>query len=217
MKAVPGHRYLYRRGDRLIFRRGIPKFAASAFNGRSEVQVSLRTSNLAEARHLLPRENARFEKIIADFSGKSAPAEIAARRSSVGQEAMEAAVRQIFKERLELVVEFDPMDAGSVARVLDLRRSVEGLRENVKMSRKLGSSGWSQTTIWAADAVQDRFGWHLEGPQRSSLLRLIAQGQIEAAEQQLQIMDGEPRKVIDDTFAAERFRLDEQRQTLRRA
>ena len=67
MKAVKGHRYLYRRGDKLIYRRSVPMFAQAAFDNRAEVQVSLRTSEVAEARHLLPRENAKFEKTIADL------------------------------------------------------------------------------------------------------------------------------------------------------
>lgn len=53
MKAVKGYRYLYRRGDQLYFRRRVPLNARAAFAGREEVQKSLGTSNISEARHLL--------------------------------------------------------------------------------------------------------------------------------------------------------------------
>ena len=77
MKAVNGHRYLYRRGNQLVFRRGVPIAAREAFGGRAEVHVSLRTSNVAEARYAVAREMARFDKTLATSLGKVSPEDIA--------------------------------------------------------------------------------------------------------------------------------------------
>ena len=64
LKAVRGQRYLYRWDNRLYFRRGVPEDVRSAFGGKAEILVSLRTSSIAEARHKLQSELDRFEKAV---------------------------------------------------------------------------------------------------------------------------------------------------------
>ena len=76
MKAVKGYRYLCWRGDQLYFRRTVPKNARVAFGGRHEVQKSLRTGSLTEARHLLAIEVAIFEKKVAEAAGKPVSAAV---------------------------------------------------------------------------------------------------------------------------------------------
>jgi integrase len=212
VKAVKGHRYLYRRGDKLIFRRSVPAFAQAAFDNRAEVQVSLRTSDVAEARHLLPRENAKFEKAIADFQGHVSPATSAARRTgTVGTPKIEKVIRAYFADRMERVQEIDPSDAAAASDLIVLKADIERFRDDVTESRKPASGGWNQITLWTAEAIQDREGWALEGNDKRALMRLVAQAQVEAAERQLQMLNGEPSRVLDDTFGADRFRLDEAR------
>ena len=93
MKAVRGQRYLYRRGDRLYFRRGIPLDAKPSFGGRDEVLVSLKTSNLAEARHKLQRELDKFETALADCRRQIAPVQIATAPCQPTRREVDAAVR----------------------------------------------------------------------------------------------------------------------------
>ncbi len=210
MKAVKGHRYLYRRGDMLIYRRSVPVFAQAAFDNRAEVQVSLRTSDLAEARHLLPRENAKFEKTIADLKGHVSPAASAARRNgTVGTQKIEKVIRAYFADRMERVQEIDPSDATAASDLITAKAAIERFRDDVVESRKPGLGGWNQITLWTAEAIQDREGWALEGNDQRALMRLVAQAQVEAAERQLQMLNGEPSRVLDETFGADRFRLDD--------
>ncbi|OYX66146.1 MAG: hypothetical protein B7Y88_04390 [Sphingomonadales bacterium 32-64-17] len=103
MKAVKGYRYLYRRGDQLCFRRRVPLNARSAFDGKEEVQKSLGTSTIAEARHLLAIEVATFDKMIADAAGKpvaDAVRQIVPSKKPSAIE-MEEAVRKWLSERVE--------------------------------------------------------------------------------------------------------------------
>ena len=175
MKAVKGHRYLYRRGDKLIYRRSVPMFAQAAFDNRAEVQVSLRTSDVAEARHLLPRENAKFEKTIADLKGHVSPAASAARRTgTVGTQKIEKVIRAYFADRIERVQEIDPSDAAAASDLIVLKADIERFREDVTESRKPGFGGWNQITLWTAEAIQDREGWALEGNDQKALMRLVA-------------------------------------------
>jgi hypothetical protein len=98
VKAVKGYRYLCRRGDQLYFRRRVPLSALGAFGGREEVQKSLGTGNIAEARHLLAIEVAIFDKITADAAGS--PVADAVRQivpcNSPNSTEMEEAVRRWF-------------------------------------------------------------------------------------------------------------------------
>lgn len=208
MKAVKGHRYLYRRGDTLVFRRGVPAHAVEAFGGRKEVQVSLGTRDVAKARHLLPRENAKFEKVISNFTGARAPAEVALARRPSGRGELAVGVRQFFAERMERVHETDPTDPQSILRAKRLRLDIQRFRSNLRSSLGLDSDGWAQDAIWMAEAVRERFSWELTETLQTSLRRLVTEAQIEACERQLQMIEGEPLRVANDTFGPEQFRLD---------
>ena len=103
MKAVRGGRYIYRRGDQLYFRRGVPDDVRGLFGGRAEVQVSLRTFSIAEARHRRQRELDKFEQAIAAYRGELAPSEIAQAPLRPSVRILEAGVREAFAERMERV------------------------------------------------------------------------------------------------------------------
>lgn len=94
LKAVRGERYIYRRGDQLYFRRGVPDDVRGLFGGRAEVQVSLRTSSIAEARHRRQRELDKFEQAIAAYRGELAPSEIAQAPLRPSVRILEAGVRK---------------------------------------------------------------------------------------------------------------------------
>lgn len=211
MKAVRAQRYLYRRGDHLYFRRGVPGDVRS-FNGRSEVLVSLRTSSIAEARHKLQREIDKFEKVIAACRDEIAPVHVAAARFRPTRRELEAAVRTAFAERLERIstvnrASRDDVDA-ALQRVEDLKR----FRANTVSSRRLGSDGPTLDNIWMAETLCERNGWAVEEETDLwwSLVELIARSQIEAAERQLQALQGMPEQAVDLGFAPEQFLRDHQ-------
>lgn len=57
---VRGSQYLYRRGNSLYFRRGVPDYAREQFGGGREVQVSFGSYAIADARYRLARKIAAF-------------------------------------------------------------------------------------------------------------------------------------------------------------
>lgn len=76
MERVKHHKYLYRRGDTLLFRRSVPPRARAAFGGKTEVWVSLGTASVAEAHHLLLPKIAEFERTLSQVTGRVAPVDV---------------------------------------------------------------------------------------------------------------------------------------------
>jgi len=209
---VKGHRYLYRRGDQLLFRRGVPLRARFAFDGRCEVQASLGTSNVAEARHLLARELAKFEIALSAAFGVRSPTdvlELSVRQPSAHE--IEQGVREWFAER----VERGAQEADRVAdegRAAASMRSYDTLSQNAAAGARIGGEH-SLMTEWIVEALTERFGWQIEAgnPLHRRLTKLVIRGQIEAAGRFQQEINGEPVRVLDDTFAPEQYRLDVER------
>lgn len=114
MKRVKGHRYLYRRGEHLVFRRGVPRRARAAF-GKTEVLVSLGAGSISEARHILARELEKFDRLLADAMGTRSPAAVLdpVKRESTAEEAKEV-VRLV-----TLVIQYLPHRS-----LMDLRRKI---------------------------------------------------------------------------------------------
>ena len=220
MKAVKGYRYLYRRGDQLYFRRRVPLNANAAFDGREEVQRSLGTGNIAEARHLLAIEVAAFDKNVADAAGlpiTEALRQIVPRGQPTAIE-LEEIVRRWLARRLERAAESElaPTDSGAAKR---LRDGLVGHSENVQRGISLGADQPAITTIWLAESVCEAEGWKIE---RGSslwlqLVRLLGRGQIEANSWLAADLNGEGRVVRDARFAPEQYGLDKQRQVERAA
>lgn len=220
MKAVKGYRYLYRRGDQLYFRRRVPLNARAAFDGREEVQKSLGTGNIAEARHLLAIEVATFDKMIADASGMpvtDAVRQIVPSRQPRPVE-MEEAVRRWLSDRVERAVnsELVSTDHDGVQHLCD---GFQAQVEDVKRGIGQGAREPAITTTWLAEDICEAEGWEIE--QGSSLwlqlLRLLGRGQIEANGWLAADLNGEARTVQDTRFAPEHYRLDQQRQVERSA
>jgi len=215
VKAVSGHRYLYRRGNQLVFRRGVPLSARDAFGGRAEVHVSLRTSNVAEARYAVAREMARFEKTLATLLGKPSPEEVAVAKFRPSGEVIDEVVRAEFRERIARVVDFDRSDPAqreaAIQRLNDLKR----LQDDAKTSRSVRSDGPTLMVRWMAEALCEKHKWNIvEGTELwLFLLRVVTALQVEAAERQIQDLEGQPSRAVDETFPLERFAQDEQRRT----
>lgn len=213
MKRVKGHRYLFRRGDQLYFRRAVPAHARAAFGGKAEVLASLATTHLSEARHLMQPKLAAFESRLAEASTRPPPENATAlilREPS--QAALEEGVRVWFAERMNREqVDYSAPEAieAGLAQLASLDRQ----EADVRATLKLGGGDAGLTTQWIADALAERFGWQAPAgsPTRRRLLRLIAHGQVEANRRLKQDLEGEPRSVGDETFGAERYKLDEER------
>lgn len=152
MLRVKGHRYLYRRGEQLVFRRGVPERARSAFDGRREVQTSLGTGSIAEARHLLSRELAKFDKALSSALGGRSPTDVLDRpvHEPTVQE-LEEGVRQWFAERISrLADETDAIsDEGSA---VTLTRDYDALSQDAAAGVRVGGEA-TMMTDWIVEAL----------------------------------------------------------------
>lgn len=148
MKAVRGERYIYRRGDQLYFRRGVPDDVRGLFGGRAEVQVSLRSSSIAEARHRRQRELDKFEQAIAAYRGELAPSEIAQAPLRPSVRILEAGVREAFAERMERVQGVNRADPDAVYAVL---RRLEDLKCFLRQ--------WPLAALAPMDRRSTSYGW----------------------------------------------------------
>ncbi|MFN3675618.1 MAG: DUF6538 domain-containing protein [Sphingomonas pseudosanguinis] len=214
---MKGHRYLYRRGEYLVFRRGVPKRARAAF-GKTEVLVSLGTGSISEARHLLARELEKFDRLLADATGTRSPAAILdpIKRKPTAEEAEEG-VRMWFAERVgRLVDEVNTItDEG---RAVDLMRDYDALSGDAAAGMRIGSES-AMMTDWIVEALIERFCWQIapSTPLHRRLTKLVGRGQMEAARRFAQEANGDPVRVLDDTFSPEQYRLDAERQRERMA
>lgn len=184
----------------------------SAFGGKAEVLVSLRTASIAEARHKLQRELDRFEKAVADRRGEVAPAKIAAAHYQPAVREIEAAVRTSFAERLERIAPVNRANREAVLAAMHRLEDLKAYRAGTIATRQIGSDGPTQDTIWMAEALCERHGWLLDENSDLwwSLIDLVARAQIEAAEKQLQMLRGDPQQTIDAGFSPEQFLRDAQ-------
>jgi hypothetical protein len=214
MKRVKDHKYLYRRGDVLHFRRSIPPYARQFFDGQTEMWVSLGTVSIAEARHLLGKHLAVFERKIAQATKRVAPVDVAVPverrpdRNELGE-----AVREWFASRIDrLHVDFQ--QSGS-----DIKRQAQELEFLISTVRSaiIGEDELPLATQWIVEEIITQQGWHLdtETYEYAFLARLVGRGQIEAAERQLREIAGLPHKVIDETFSPDQYVIDEQRRRQR--
>jgi|GEM_PF-419453 len=222
VKRVKDHRYLYRRGDQLYFRRKVPSNAVAAFGGRREIQKSLDTCSVAEARHLLAIQVAKFDKVVATVAGK--PVAEAVRRIAPADlptlSEVEEKVRQWLKERMERAANGE-LDAASgdpyEARQMRLGFNVHA--ESVKGGISIGAEEPAITTIWLVEDICEAEGWKIEkgSSQWRNLVRIVGRGQIEASGWLTQDLNGEARVIQDARFSSEQYRLDEARAKERHA
>lgn len=218
MQRVPHHRYMYRRGDKLIFRRGIPPYARAVFGGRREVQVSLRTAEISQARHTLAIHLGRFEKKLASARNTLAPAEaVDVQWETPSIMDMEEAARRWLSVSIgRWHVDYSAPDqrAAGHAKIKELRLLIDLTRRYLQFG---GTP--SLNTEWIVDHIANDRRWllPLDGDAYRAMMRLIGRGQIEFAERQLQELEGQPLTAIDETFAPERYEADEKRKRHRDA
>lgn len=219
MKRVPNHQFLYLRGHIYHFRRVVPPEARAAFDGRTEVKVSLGTRELAEARHLADAQLKEFDRRLSRALGRPDPTLRAAPalvEPSVAE--IDAAVRLWLEQRNanNPVRDYSPPDrrAAGIRRLKDLGTISNLLGERLKFG---GSEGGLQTE-WIAEAITQQNGWLIDrqSPGYRHLLRTVARGEIEAAHREVQEINGEPRTVRDATFGPDQYRLDAARTTQQR-
>ncbi|PTS83278.1 hypothetical protein DBR17_08545 [Sphingomonas sp. HMWF008] len=196
----------------------MPERARAAFGGRGEVQIALGTGSLAEARHLLARELAKFEKILSDAIGVRSPAAVLDRpQREPSAEEIEAGVREWFAERVgRLEQEADTItDEG---RAVGLLRDYDALSQSTATGMRIGAEN-AMMTDWIVEALIERFGWRISpsNPLHRRLTKLVGRGQIEATGRFQQEVNGDPARVRDDTFSPEQYRLDAERRRDRQA
>lgn len=216
-ERVKDHRYLYRREGWLYFRRAVPKDVRHVFGGKAEEQVSLRTMNVAEARHHLSTELASFEKAVAAARGLSSSCgHIKSEARSPSPDEVESGVREWFFHRMA-TANTDYSDPEAVEEGRIQLASLGAQVTDIAASLKLGAGGPAITTQWIAETLIERFGWVIPhgSPLHRTLHRTIARGQIEAAQRLRQDLEGEPRRERDATFSSEAYRLDEERRRTR--
>jgi integrase len=219
LKQVKGQRYLYQRGGRFIFRRGVPPFARETFGGRGEVQVSLRTENLPEARYLVLAEIRRFDAALSKARQSSGAVETSIAKFTPSIDEMEEAVRIWFSDRLSRsqVARYFDMPDPEASKKLEGELLVYGA--TVATTNMLNGSGSNITGDWIAQTLIERHHWDVE--QDSALYRrlllAVGRGQVQVNKIELQDLRGEPRSIDDVTFSADQFRLDRERQRDRAA
>lgn len=195
-----------------MFRRGVPERARGAFGGRREVQTSLGTGSLAEARHLLFRELAKFENLLSAATGVRSPTEVLERTHEPSVQEIEEGVREWLAERVgRLAQEADTVD--DEQRAGALTRDYEALARSAAGGARIGGENVMMTD-WIVETLTERFRWRIAAgnPLHRRLTKLVSRGQIEAAQRFQQEVNGDPVRVLDETFSPERYRLDEERQ-----
>lgn len=201
----------------LVFRRVVPE-AYRAHFGKTAVQTSLETNVIAEARHRWSQALAKFEATLA-----RAKREAAVSLGDIGSvpstAEIEAGVRAWLTDRMTRA---NLDDVSSPADLPEAKRRVqdlEALASWVAASNAIGGGGPITLTEWIAESLIVTNRWRIEigSDLYRRLIRVVARGQVEASQQQLQDLQGQPRKIRDDTFSPEQYRLDEERARSRSA
>lgn len=209
MQRVPNHQFLYDRGGTLYFRRAVPVEVRAAFGGKREVLVSLKTSNLKEARHLLHRHLAAFDQTLAQATGQadptlaSCPDIPASYASEPTREEMDEAVRVWLARRLETIpVDPDHDDA------LHQHTGYSMMAENARRSLRLQNPVPDLLVQWTTAAICEEHGWKLSAANEKYLQRVTGRGQVELGRRSANELAGEPRGAWDSTFAPDQYALD---------
>jgi len=207
VKAIGKHGYLARRGNTLYFRRGVPADVRDAFAGRSQVWVSLRTSSIAVARSRLQREIDKFEATLAAARGEVPPAVIASAPYVPKAKEIEICVRDAFQARMERVQPLRRNDAQQVAAARLRLEDLKAFQRSVTASQGLLGESPPLDVQWQCEALCEHQGWLLSETSDLwwMLVDMVARAQIEAAERQIQSLEGRPSSVVDLAFAPEQY------------
>lgn len=175
--------------------------------------MSLGNVSLAEARHLLGRELAKFDDAVALQRGTASPTALAAPRLLTPSKAqVERAVRTVFASRVDRVSTVNRSHGQSREtaqdRTVQLDLKITHLREVLRNH----SEEPDQNTLWMMEAVcadwsftikeDSDLWWHL--------FDVVVRAQIEAAQRQLQRLRGMPSQAEDQLFSDQRIALDQE-------
>lgn len=211
MKRIKDHRYMYRRGETLVFRRAIPMHLRPCI-GQNEVHQSLDTNVVAEARHRWSIELAKFEAMISRAKREEG-SRLSMSPATPSVADIEAGVRAWLTDRMSRADAGDTTNPENLPEALRNVADLEALSAMVSESTELGSGGPILLTEWIAEDLIARNNWRIAPGSAlyRGLVRTVARGQVEAAQRQLQDLQGKPRRVGDDTFAPEQYALDGER------
>jgi len=203
------NQFLYRRGNTLYFRRAVPPAARTAFGGRREVSVSLKTNNLAEARHRLAQHLRAFDQTLALATRRPDPTTAANDDRPVTPAMIDMAVRDWFEERLGREAERD-FNRGSP----DLGATSDDRARYEKLLVESHRRGQPQLdTHWTATSIAERRGWQLDEEHKlyAYLLNRVARGELEIGRRITDEIDILPLVERDAFFSPQAYLLDEKR------
>ncbi len=223
MKRVASQQFLYERGGVYWFRRAVPEAARGAFGGRLEVQISLRTRTLSEARHRLNAHLKDFDQRLAQSTGRPDPTLSPASLSThLEPVEIDAAVRLWLRDRLhrEAItgvttggsLSVSPEEVGATSRRQDLALS----SDIIKLVHLQGGDA-QLNTRWIAQAICEANGWFIGkgSPTETYLLRMVGRAQREFSQQAISEMNGDPVQVGEAVFAGDQYLLDQKREAKR--
>jgi len=198
----------------LYFRRAVPKDARGAFGGRSEVWLSLKTSEIPVARLRLQRALNEFEEILADARGEMSPSTVSLEPFKPSKRELEVRVRAAFKERVDRIRSVNsgkPEEREAAQRRLE---DLKAFQRSLKASRGLSAEVAPIEVVWQAEALCEKHNWNLteNDEQWWALIDLIARSKVEATERHIQMLEGRPSRNEDVAFSAEEFLRDAKEQ-----
>lgn len=214
MQRVANHRFLFRRGATLYFRRAVPKDVRHAFGGKPHDVASLQTSNLAEARHALAARLSEFEQIVASARSKPDPTRHAKSLKPIKHlpsfAEVDEAVRSWLRQReLEGVPVALSRSEGPDA----IAQEVEHISAGIKRAMQSRSSGPQLQTKWIAESLAERHGWVIDETSEIGeyLMRAVARAEVEwSAIVRAEVLF-EPRPAPTGIFTPEHYRQDDER------
>ena len=217
MQRVANQQFLYRRGSSLYFRRGVPKAAREAFDGKREVVVSLGTSSVAEARHKLAIQLRHFDRTVARATRGPDPTIMDEPAAPLTAAEVDEGVRGWFAERLEERAAKDfGRDNPDVERQLQddagyERLLLERLRPGPRRGREL-------QTEWIADHLIQLHGWSLSPHDGlyNHLLSRVARGELALGRRVHDEVMFSPLREQDAFLSEDAYRADMERRRNRK-
>lgn len=213
MQRVANQQFLSRRGSILYFRRAIPEAARAAFGGKQEVWVSLRTSNVAEARHRLATQLRLFDQTVARATQRPDPTFMEEAKPPPTAIEVDEAVRGWLAERLHVQAAKDfGRDSPDIECHLADNAHYEGLLlaglrpGPAKLDRQL-------QTEWIADHLIRVHGWEIgqDDPLYRHLLSRVARGELEMGRRVREEIEFAPMAQRDAFFGEDAYRTDIER------
>lgn len=217
MRTVKGHRYLYRRGGSFVFRRGVPKYASVDFDGKTEAFDTLDAKSLEEAKYEILGAIKRFDRRIAAAKRRSRTAsDDADAKILPSMVEIDESVRAWFTQRLEKGNLEALRRSGDVKAAQTREAELMVYAATLQRNLALGGDDNDVNGHWISQTLIERHRWAVEEgtPDYQRLLRTVRRGQLQSAKMELQELRGEPRRIEDETFSIEQFRLDNERQRI---